>query len=257
MKPFIRVLSLVFVLGMICISSVLAASIASYTSGNYFGFSMSTGVYSASNGESFTTPDDGIYYDIDTMSFYIQRNGSSCSGSAEGRLYSISGTYGTDDVPATLLATSDSYDLAAVGSSAMNIEFEFSDTYTMSPNTHYFAIMHLNSMSGCTYISMGRDNNTNGYSGSAVDYSGGSWTNYTGYDVTFSVTGTEHEGDPEPEPLVYGDFPVPTGQAFMYLLMYLLHFSGFLLVFYLAIRIVIIPVKWLWFEIKDLIDRNA
>jgi len=181
MKRYIAIIAIIL---LSFATRVGATTVGSYTSANAWGFGVTTNC----DGETFLTPNDSTSRNIATSSFYIKYNAAPITGNLYSRLYDTTGTFGVDDTPTgSYLAESNAYD-ASLLTTGGTVVFTFSDTYLMSPNTHYAIVVCGSSLSGAGAV-IGRDSNTNGYAGSAVDGNTGSWANYTTYDVTFSVAG--------------------------------------------------------------------
>lgn len=152
--------------------------------------------------QSFTTPNDGVSYNIDQAKFYL-RTSSSNSCNMYSKLYAHAGSYGTNSYPTgTALATSDSVNWNVLTSSFALIDFAFSTTYTMSPNTNYVITVETD----CAYPTIGNigyDNSSPSHAGNASHTNGGSgvWEIQT-YDTVFYVYGVDSYVPPDNEQII-------------------------------------------------------
>lgn len=143
--------------------------------------------------QSFTTPNDGISYNLDKSTFYL-RTSSSNSCNMVSKLYTHSGSYGSTSYPSgTALATSDTVNWNVLTSSFVLIDFTFSTPYTMDINSNYVITVETD----CAYPTIGNigyDSSSPTHSGSASHTNGGSgvWESQS-YDVVFYVYGTDSE----------------------------------------------------------------
>ncbi len=99
------------------------------------------GVYSGSNikiGQSFTCADGGP---LNSAKFHLYKGGSP-SGDCYAVLYAHSGTYGTNGIPGSLLATSDAFDVSDLPTENELVTFAFSgaEKYALQDSTYYFIV---------------------------------------------------------------------------------------------------------------------
>lgn len=146
-------------------------------------------------GQSFTTPNDGVTYILDSCKFYLANIGGLTTGSVYAVLYAHSGTYGSRGLPTgSALATSDGIAITDIAGSLGLITFTFSgaNRITLSQNTHYCIEVNYTSGDGSsTYLEIGVDSSSPTASGNA-NYYQGSW--YTPlWDFPFYVYGENDE----------------------------------------------------------------
>lgn len=144
-----------------------------------------TGAFDAV-GQSFTTPNDGISYSLNSCKFYLKYS-SAPTGNLVAKLFAHTGTYGSGGVATgTALATSATVDSSTLGASMSLITFTFDGSYTLSPNTNYVIAVDGASITGT--VKVGSDSTSPTHSGNGMYYAG-SWTADT-RDVSFYVYGT-------------------------------------------------------------------
>jgi hypothetical protein len=117
----------------------------SYTEANYHG----TGDMAMRNGSAIGCAqsfDAGTSNQtITSCKFYLYKTGLP-NGNAYAKLYSHSGVFGTSSIPSgSALATSDAYDVTALGGAPALITFTFSTPYTTTPGSvsngwHYITL---------------------------------------------------------------------------------------------------------------------
>lgn len=170
--------------------------IAGYNASNYdqdrtLGDPDGAGWYDAT-GQSFTTPNDGVSYVLNSCKFYLKKVGSP-TGNATAYLRTHSGTYGTSSLPTgAVLATSDVLDVSTLTTSYALVEINFSgaNQYTMAPNTQYIIeIFYEGGTYPGTLISVGRDGSSPAHSGNAYDHENAGYTARAA-DTCFSVFST-------------------------------------------------------------------
>lgn len=153
-------------------------------------------------GQSFTTPNDGIAYSLDSCKFYMNKYGSP-TGTIRAKLYSHSGTYGTSSVGNTLLATSDNYDISTLSAyptfALATFTFSGAERYSMSPNTYYVIVVSAESTGdGSNFAQVGYDNSSTTHSGNYCNKATG-----FAWDVQSS-------GSFDAPFYVYGEAPAPS-----------------------------------------------
>jgi hypothetical protein len=137
-------------------------------------------------GQSFTcTP----AITLDSAKFFLKRINSP-TGNCYAKLYSHSGTYGTNSVPNILLATSDAIDVTTISDSAQSlVTFNFSgaERVALSPSTYYVVVFDYAGGTVSNKINVGRGNIVT-HGGNDCYYSGDSWYAASN-DVCFYVYG--------------------------------------------------------------------
>jgi hypothetical protein len=91
-------------------------------------------------GQSFTTTTD---VPLDKCKFNLKYNSTQCTGNATAKIYAITGTPGSTAIPTgAALATSDNFDISAVGNTFAYHEFTFSgvNKITLAATTTYFVV---------------------------------------------------------------------------------------------------------------------
>ncbi|NTW31035.1 MAG: hypothetical protein HGB12_00095 [Bacteroidetes bacterium] len=142
-------------------------------------------------GQSFTTPNNGTSYTLSNALFYLKKGTGSPTGTIVAKLYSHSGTYGTSSIGGSVLATStNSQNASALTTSYQLISFNFDNTYTMIPNTHYVILVEI-SGGGADYTMVGYDNSSPTHSGNGMYYeiNTPAWAAQTNRDQPFYVYG--------------------------------------------------------------------
>lgn len=139
-----------------------------------------------SYGQTFTA---GISGKLDSGKFYAFKT-SGATGDMYAKLWSISGTHGTDGVPDTLLGTSDALDASTLGTSIGIVTFSFSgaNRADITAGTNYVITLDY---SGATSIFVARDNSSPSHPGNSVSkvWNSGSYGYNTANDVIFYAYG--------------------------------------------------------------------
>jgi len=93
---------------------------------------------SSAAAQSFT----GQSMKLTDMQFMIRKYGNP-SGQLHAALYTLTGTFGVDDLPGTQLATSDPINVSTISTSFTMVNFHFSGSnqYLLQANTYYFAAL--------------------------------------------------------------------------------------------------------------------
>lgn len=103
------------------------------------------------------------------------------TGNVVAKLYADTGGSG----PGTLLATSEVVDIAGIGTSWAQVEFEFEDEYTLAAATTYWISVEYSDGDSSNRLEVEVDSSAPGHSGSCYTYNG-SWGSQT-YDMCFYV----------------------------------------------------------------------
>ena len=127
---------------------------------------------------------------------FVLRKFGTPTGTLYAQLYSHSGVYGTSSSPSTLLATSDSVNIASVPTSWSDVSFYFSgaNRVNLSASTYYVIVLYFSSIVGdvSNYIAVGVDNTSPTASGNEVLSSDGTnWTVGSGEDMPFYFYGND------------------------------------------------------------------
>ena len=144
-------------------------------------------------GQSFT----GSNAFITSAKFNLRTN-SGATGTLRAYLYTISGTYGVNSTPDTLLATSDAVDVSTIGTDTVLVEFTFSGTEQYKMGNEYYFITMEGSATGTVWF---------GQDASSPTHSGNYWSRWgarSDIDVCFYVYGEE-----ESTPIVGEKYPLP------------------------------------------------
>lgn len=143
-----------------------------------------TGAFDAV-GQSFTTPNDGNTYTLDSCQFYLKQTVAP-TGNLTAKLYAHTGSYGSGGVATgAALTTSANVDSATLGGTMALITFTFDNTYSLTPNTNYVIAVDGASITGT--VKVGSDSTSPTHSGNSMYYTGG-WTADT-RDIAFYVYG--------------------------------------------------------------------
>jgi hypothetical protein len=146
-------------------------------------------VYGTQNGTGNSFACDTNGYSIYSSKFYIRKGGSP-TGSVVSKLYAVSGTYGTDNIPTgSALATSNNFDISTLTTSYQLIEFTFSTGYTLVSGTKYFISIEYSGGDGSNFLDSSFDDSP-GHGGNRAYLNGGSWTAVSAQDDIFYVYGT-------------------------------------------------------------------
>lgn len=161
--------------------------IDSYGTNNYAATTtLNVGSALVSYGQTFTS---GISGKLDSCKFYAFKT-SGATGDMYAKLWSISGTHGTDGVPDTLLGTSDALDASTLGTSIGIVTFSFSgaNRADITAGTNYVITLDY---SGATSIFVARDNSSPSHPGNSVSkvWNSGSYGYNTANDVIFYAYG--------------------------------------------------------------------
>ena len=249
MKKYL--LTLGVVVGVLSpLMTVHAATLYTYNSVT----AQSTGLASAGdeNGQSWTTPNDGVSYTLTSAKFYLQNVGGTAVCLLAANLYEISGAYGSSDIPSGgSLATSGTVSCTSLTSGFSQITFNFTTPYVMSPNHHYFMIVTANSIVGT--VNVARDHA--GVLDGSMAYCSGGCSNYAGYNVGLEITGTPPGGGG-------GGASTSTtlvGNTYIFLitsiLVFLAQLFAILCIFFIAVVLVGQPIKLLMRRMRMLINR--
>jgi hypothetical protein len=146
-------------------------------------------------GQSFTAMDGWI----DSVTLYLVKTGNP-SGNAVVRLYTHTGTFGTDSRPGTVLATSASVPLSAItatGSTLQAVSFTFPTPVQLTAGQQY--VFAINSPNGDTsnYIAVRTDVSLPTHPGNPTySTTGSTWTVQTIVDLGFVVYETPLDTNP-------------------------------------------------------------
>lgn len=145
-------------------------------------------------GQSFTTPNDGISYSLDSCDIYMKKHtGHAPTGTIYARLYSHSGTYGSTSVGNTLLATStNNVDASAMSTTFALINFTFDNTLILTPNTNY-VIAVTSDDHNADDTDVGFDSTSPSHGGNGMYHAAGAWTEQPTRDLCFYVYGLATE----------------------------------------------------------------
>jgi hypothetical protein len=134
-------------------------------------------------GQSFTTAGGTLAKVI----FQLMRTGSTTTGYVVAKLYTHSGTYGTNSLPiGTPLAESARVDVTTISYvTPQQITFSFADNYYMEPG--YYVITVEDDAGVQARVRTYRDSSTPTHSGNASIESSGTWTVLTGSDLVFAI----------------------------------------------------------------------
>lgn len=136
-------------------------------------------------GQSF----HGINGDLSAVQFLLKKLGSP-TGNAVAKLYAHSGSYGTSSVPTgTALATSNTFDVSQLTTTAQWIKFVFPTPYTMSSGTDYVVVVEYTGGNVTNQVIARLDGSGAAHSGNESQYSG-SWSAVAAADMAFIVEGT-------------------------------------------------------------------
>jgi len=130
------------------------AVIDSYSETNYADITLNiyNGSYTGAS-QSFT----GDGNNLGSSKFYLKKFGSP-TGNAVAKLYDHSGTFGTSSVPTgSALATSSTFDVSTLTTTAQLIEFSFDGTYTLVNGTKYVITIEYSGGSGANQVQVGFD----------------------------------------------------------------------------------------------------
>lgn len=129
------------------------------------------------------------------------KNTTGATGYAYAKLYSHSGTYGTNSLPNTLLATSEPLDVSTIGTDFALYTLYFDEEYQLSSSTYYVITLEYNDGGfPSPGIEVGEDGDSPTHSGNYAMKSGGVWGEYSGYDTLFYVYAGDLPVEPEPTP---------------------------------------------------------
>ena len=168
----------------------MATIVDSYSESNQSSFGVvglaASGLQSAF-GQSFTG-DGGV---IDYVTLYL-KDWNSPTGNLIVEIYAHSGTYGTSGVPTgSVLATSDNFDVSAVGSSFAlhNITFSGTNKITLTDGTYYVLVVRFSGADSSNGISIGLDDTSPTASGNfSYEYNSGTlWGGNNTTDFCFYV----------------------------------------------------------------------
>jgi len=163
---------------------VAGATIDSYSESNYDNDQALNNTFSKL-AQAFTCSTLSI---LTSCKIYSKKTGSP-TGNAVAKLYTISGTYGTNAVPTgTALATSGNLDVSTITTSNTLITFTFADGYEMQPGQYCICIEYSNG-DASNYVRWGSDETSPSHGGNGSRYSD-SWTGSNVWDFCFYVYGT-------------------------------------------------------------------
>lgn len=123
--------------------------------------------------------------------FYVSKAGTP-SGNIVSKIYSTSGTYGTNAIPSgTALATSDVVVANSLSTSFSLVEFTFSGTNAISltGGTHYAVTIEYSGGDISNNVLVGVGGDGSGHGGDEVVKSGSSWTGTSSQDTVFYMLG--------------------------------------------------------------------
>ncbi len=157
---------------------------------------LSTTSYDSAIGQTFKTPNNGVYYRLTSTVFYLIKTPSSFyDAKLISEIYNMTGNYGITGKPSgNALAFSDLVSVTGISSSIWQlVTFSFSgiNQIILTPNTAY-AILVRSASNGFTssyYISVGIDAVGATHSGNLFHYNTLDWQTVSTYDTCFYVYG--------------------------------------------------------------------
>lgn len=168
----------------------MATLIDSYSESNTAtNVNISGGVLFQGTGQSFTTT--GTQYNLYSAKFYMSKNGSP-TGNATAKLYSLTGTYGTDSAPTgAALATSGNFDVSTLTGSNQLVELLFTgvNSILLSASTQYGVSIEYSGGDASNYVMVGTDNTSPTHGGNGFIKAGASWLGLSGNDDPFYIYG--------------------------------------------------------------------
>jgi len=131
----------------------------------------------------------GSSYILDSMKWYLRKIGSP-TGSGYAKIYSVTGTPGTNGVPNVLLATSDAFDVSTLTTSFALITFTFSgaNRITLTNGENIAMSFEYTGGNGSNLVNIGSDNTSPTHAGNEF-YDSGSWNADNTYDECFYLYG--------------------------------------------------------------------
>ena len=130
---------------------------------------------------------------LDSATFLMKKYGSPV-GNMYAKLYSITGTCGSNATPVTLLTTSNPSDTSTLTTSNVDRTFQFDGTYSVTASTNYYIGVYYDGDGDATgngvYV---RANTPSNHSGNISYRVSGAWTANSSYDTYFSVSGIAEE----------------------------------------------------------------
>ena len=159
-----------------------------YTAGSTTSGIMYSGVR-IGTGQSF----EGDGRRLEKVSFIIYKEGAP-TGNCYAKVYSHSGTYGTDSIPDSLLATSSGLDVSTLGGSTQSFtEFSFdeSEKVTLEDGVYYVVTIEYSGGSSDNGVRW-KGRQPSGHPGNKSEKSGstGNWSATDYLDLFFYVYGT-------------------------------------------------------------------
>lgn len=139
-------------------------------------------------GQSFTTPNDGISYNLNSCRFHTYNVGGTATGTVYAELYSHSGVYGTSSVPNASLATSTVVDIATIPDEPGFFTFSFDGNYAMSVNTNYVIVIRSDDVTGS--IEVGDDTVSTTHGGNSARFIAAAWVADSTSDLAFVLCGS-------------------------------------------------------------------
>lgn len=134
-------------------------------------------------GQSFT----GDGGKLDYVQFYLKKTGAP-SGFIYAKIYTISGTHGTDATPNNLLITSEPINVSDLSTSFALYKFSFNNIPIFLNNgTNYIVTIEYIGGDASNSIDVGIDASTPTHAGNASTYNGASWTADNTKDAIFYV----------------------------------------------------------------------
>lgn len=139
-------------------------------------------------GQSFQATVTG---NLTKAKFYLAKV-SGTTGNATAKLYSHTGTFGTDGAPATLLATSDNVNLSTIADvptyGLITFTFSGGQQCAMTSGTYYFIVVSFpGDGTAGHYLEIGVDNTSPADDGNISVYLSGTWYSATNPDMIFYV----------------------------------------------------------------------
>ena len=140
-------------------------------------------------GQSFTNAHSAL---LTNCKFYLYKTGSP-TGNIYAKIYTHSGTYGTDGKPTgSVLATSDAFDVSTLPASFQLIDFTFSgaNQITLTPSTYYVLVLDCSVGGVDGYAHIGVDSSPSHSGNYSYSADGTEWTAGDTTDTCFYVYGS-------------------------------------------------------------------
>lgn len=138
-------------------------------------------------GQSFTTPNAGVAYQLKRATFFLMKSGLP-TGNAVAKLMTV------PPAPA-VIATSDAFDISTLGGAYALKNFDFSgvNQVLMNINTQYMmaiGFVAAGLLNGANFVRVGNDTSAPAYAGGNEFYfNNGGWSSYAGGDCCFYIYG--------------------------------------------------------------------